>query len=179
MTGVQTCALPISLRVDPETAEDYVPFGCGEFVISGQSIGTPNVLLNLLKILNISLNGGIDPWDGKDKSGGLALLPPENMDTFDDVWKQYAALLDDYVERTAKAHRYSYDFMNRRMKFLFTSLLISDCVARGKAVLDGGAGYLGGTLETYGNINAADSLAAVKYWEIGRASCRERVSSPV
>lgn len=153
-----------ALRVDPETAEDYVPFGCGEFVISGQSIGTPNVLLNLLKILNISLNGGIDPWDGKDKSGGLTLLPPENMDTFDSVWKQYAALLDDYVERTAKAHRYSYDFMNSRMKFLFTSLLISDCVARGKAVLDGGAGYLGGTLETYGNINAADSLAAVKYW---------------
>ena len=153
-----------ALRVDSQTAEDYVPFGCGEFVISGQSIGTPNVLLNLLKILNISLNGGVDPWDGKDKSGGLTLLPPEKMDTFDDVWKQYAALLDYYVERTARAHRYSYDFMNGRMKFLFTSLLIRDCIARGKAVLDGGAGYLGGTLETYGNINAADSLTAVKYW---------------
>ena len=68
-----------ALRVDSQTAEEYVPFGCGEFVISGQSIGTPNVLLNLLKILNISLNGGIDPWDGKDKSGGLTLLPPEKM----------------------------------------------------------------------------------------------------
>ena len=153
-----------ALRVDAVTAENYVPFGCGEFVISGQSIGTPNVLLNLLKILNISLNGGIDPWDGKDKSGGLKLLPPEEMKSYDEVWKQYAALLEYYVVETAKAHRYSYDFMNTRVKFLFTSLLIDDCIARGKAVLDGGAKYLGGTLETYGNINASDSLTAIKYW---------------
>lgn len=153
-----------ALRVDPVTAGDYVPFGCGEFVISGQSIGTPNVLLNLLKILNISLNGGIDPWDGKDKSGGLKLLQPEDMTSFEDVWKQYLRLLEYYVVETAKAHRYSYELMNSRMKFLFTSLLIDDCIARGKAVLDGGARYLGGTLETYGNINASDSLTAIKYW---------------
>ena len=34
----------------------YVPFGCGELVISGKSVGTPNVCINVLKILNIALN---------------------------------------------------------------------------------------------------------------------------
>lgn len=153
-----------ALRVDRETAENYVPFGCGEFVISGQSIGTPNVLLNLLKVLGISLNGGIDPWDGKDKSGGLAILPPEELTSYDAVWKQYRLLLEYYVVETVRNHRYSYDFMAARMKFLFTSLLMDDCIARGKGVLEGGARYLGGTLETYGNINASDSLTAIRYW---------------
>lgn len=153
-----------ALRVDEETAKDYVPFGCGEFVISGQSIGTPNVLLNMLKILNISLNAGIDPWDGKDKSGGLKLAKPEEMKSFDEVVEQYKRLLDYYVTISTDAHRYSYDFMNKHVKFLFTSLLLEDCVKRGKAALDGGVRYLGGTLETYGNINASDSLTAIKYW---------------
>lgn len=157
-----------ALRVDLATAENYVPFGCGEFVISGQSIGTPNVLLNLLKILSISLNAGIDPWDGKDKSGGVTLLPPEKMDSYEAVWKQYQKLLEYYVVETVRSHRYSYEFMDARMKFLFTSLLIDDCIARGEGVLGGGARYLGGTLETYGNINASDSLTAIRYWVFDR-----------
>ena len=36
-------------------------------------------------------------------------------------------------------------------------------IVLGKALLDGGVQYLGGTCETYGNINASDSLWAVKH----------------
>lgn len=153
-----------ALRVDEETAKNYVPFGCGELVISGQSVGTPNACLNLLKILNISLNAGIDPWDNWDKSGGLEMKAAEDMSGFEDVYAQYTKLLEYYVVETANAHKYSYELMNTQVKFLFTSLLIDDCIARGKSVLDGGARYLGGTNETYGNINASDSLTAIKYW---------------
>ncbi|MDF1493159.1 pyruvate formate lyase family protein [Caproiciproducens sp. CPB-2] len=153
-----------ALRVSHETALQYVPFGCGEIVISGQSVGTPNACINLLKILNISLNGGIDPWDGKDKSGGLALETPDRMKTFDDVRSQYERLLEYYIVQTAGAHRHSYEVMKSQVSFLFTSMLVDDCIARGRAVLNGGARYLGGTNETYGNINASDSLTAIKYW---------------
>jgi len=61
---VNVPAVMYSMRVDRETAEQYVPFGCGEFVIQGQSVGTPNILINLLKILTMTLNRGIDPMDG-------------------------------------------------------------------------------------------------------------------
>lgn len=151
-----------AMNVDEKTAERYVPFGCGEFVLVGKSVGTPNTCLNLLKILNISLNAGTDPWDNLDKSGGVKLLPPEEMKSFDDVFNQYKKLLDYYVDLTAYAQAFSYKVMNQECSFLFTSLLIDDCLKRGKAVLDGGACILGGTNETYGNINAADSLAAIK-----------------
>ena len=42
------------------------------------------------------------------------------------------------------------------------SLLFDDCIARGKPLLGGGVRYLGGTLESYGNVNTADSLTAIK-----------------
>ena len=51
--------------------------------------------------------------------------------------------------------------MNQEVSFLFTSILMDDCIGRGLAVLDGGIRYLGGTNETYGNINVSDSLTAI------------------
>jgi len=42
------------------------------------------------------------------------------------------------------------------------SLPCGDGVGRGRPFYDGGARNLGGTLETYGNANAADSLTAIK-----------------
>jgi pyruvate-formate lyase len=150
------------LHVNEKTAEQYVPFGCGELVISGQSAGTPNACLNLLKILNISLNGGIDPWDNLDKSGGIKLYKAEKMTSFSDVFDQYKRSLDYYIELSASAHKHSYEVMNKEVSFLFISLLTDDCLTRGKTVLNGGIRYLGGTNETYGNINASDSLAAIK-----------------
>lgn len=153
-----------ALKVDEKTAGKYVPFGCGELVISGQSVGTPNTCINMLKILNIALNAGVDPWDSLDKSGGLSMKQPGELKTFDDVLEQYQRLLEYYVVEGASAHRFSYNLMNSQVKFLFTSLLTEGCIDRGKTVLGGGAKYLGGTLETYGNINASDSLTAIKYW---------------
>ena len=154
-------AVMFGMRVDEKTAEQYVPFGCGEFVIQGQSTGTPNTCINLLKILQMSLNGGIDPEDGIDKSDGVELLPCEKLGTFEMLFGQYKKLLDHYLDLSVEAQTASYRVMNEDVSFLFTSILMDDCLARGKAVLDGGIRYLGGTNETYGNINVSDSLTAI------------------
>ena len=42
------------------------------------------------------------------------------------------------------------------------TLLYDDCLEKGKSVVDGGARYLGGIIETFGMVNVADSLAAIK-----------------
>ena len=48
-------------------------FGCfSEFVIQGQSTGTPNICINLLKLLTIYMNDGIDPIDLQRKSGSIS-----------------------------------------------------------------------------------------------------------
>jgi Pyruvate-formate lyase len=41
-------------------------------------------------------------------------------------------------------------------------MVFDDCIERGKGVFGGGIRYLGGTLESYGNTNTANSLAAIK-----------------
>ena len=159
---VNVPAVAYGMRVDTKTAEQYVPFGCTEFVIQGQSTGTPNICINLLKILTIYMNGGIDPVDGICKSGPVKLRKLEDCETFEDFYDGYKEFLNYYLDLSVEAQYNSYEVMNRYVSFLFTSLLMDDCIARGKALLDGGVRYLGGTNETYGNINVSDSLQAIK-----------------
>ncbi|MCL2589141.1 MAG: pyruvate formate lyase family protein, partial [Oscillospiraceae bacterium] len=156
-------AVMFGMRLDEQTAEQYVPFGCTEFVIQGQSTGTPNVCLNLLKLLTITLNEGIDPADGLHKAGSVCIPPISAFHTFEDLYTCYKTLLDYYIDLSIEAQIHSYKVMNGQVSFLFTSLLMDDCITRGKALLDGGVRYLGGTNETYGNINASDSLYAIKH----------------
>ncbi|GAM55140.1 pyruvate formate-lyase [Vibrio ishigakensis] len=159
---VNVPAVMKSMQISEKDAQQYVPFGCGEFVLSGMSVGTPNTCINILKILNIALTGGTDFWDGQDKSGGTPLLQPDAITSFDDVMQNYKDLLDHYIKITSEAQSYSYQVMNEQVGYLFTSILTDDCIGRSKALLDGGVYKLGGTNETYGNSNAYDSLAAIK-----------------
>lgn len=108
------------------------------------------------------MNDGIDPIDGKRKSGPVPLKKLEEYQTFEEFYDGYKALLDYYLDLSVKAQYHSYEVMNQHVSFLFTSLLTDDCIARGKALLDGGVRYLGGTNETYGNINTSDSLWVIR-----------------
>lgn len=155
-------AVMYGMRVDLETAEQYVPFGCGEFVIQGQSVGTPNTLLNLLKLLNITLNQGIDPMDGIKKSGPVVIKDVSEFKTFEQFYEQYKKLLNYYFDLSVEAQYHSYEVMNQEVSFLFPSILMNDCLERRKPLLDGGVRILGGTNETYGNINTSDALMAIK-----------------
>lgn len=160
---VNVPAVSYGMRVNEETAKRYVPFGCTEFVLWGQSTGTPNVCINLLKLLTVYMNDGIDPMDGLYKYGEIGAEMPKMSDikTFDEFYGGYKKLLDYYMDLCADAQYASYEIMNEYVSFLFTGILADDCIERGKAVLDGGIKYLGGTCETYGNINTSDSLYAV------------------
>ncbi len=159
---VNVPAVAYGMRVDEKTAERYVPFGCTEFVLWGQSTGTPNICINLLKLLTIYMNDGIDPLDCQNKTGAVVPRKMGEIKSFEEFYDGYKELLDYYMDLSADAQYSSYEIMNEQVKFLFTSILMDDCIERGKALLDGGVRYLGGTCETYGNINTSDSLYAVK-----------------
>ena len=156
-------AVMFGMRVDEKTAEQYVPFGCTEFVIQGQSTGTPNVCINLLKLLNIFMNEGTDPMDGINKTGDYVIKPLSSYRTFEEFFDGYKGFLDYYLDLSVYAQYHSYEVMKRQVSFLFSSILTDNCNERGKALLDGGVRYLGGTNETYGNINSSDSLWAIKH----------------
>lgn len=159
---VNVPAVMYGMRVDEVIAQQYVPFGCGEFVIQGKSVGTPNTLLNLLKMLNITLNEGYDPMDGIYKAGPVKIPHCREFKTYEDLYNKYKELCEFYFDLSIEAQYHSYKVMADQVSFLFNSILMDDCIGRGKALLDGGVEILGGTNETYGNINTSDSLYAIK-----------------
>ena len=159
---VNVPAVAYGMRVDEKTAEQYVPFGCTEFVIQGQSTGSPNICINILKLFTLFMNNGIDPVDGKNKAATVRTKRLEEYRTFEEFYSGYKELLDYYLDLSATTQYYSYQLMNKHVGFLFPSILTDDCIARGKALLDGGVRYLGGTNEIYGSINTSDSLLAIR-----------------
>lgn len=159
---VNVPAVEYAMRVGREIAEQYIPFGCGEFVIQGKSVGTPNTMLNVLKILQLALNEGYDPMDHILRAGPLKVKALSEIKSFDELYDQYKELLDYYFTLSVEAQTYSYQIMNEQVSFLYTSILMDDCIGREKALLDGGVEILGGTNEIYGSINASDALYAIK-----------------
>ena len=116
---VNVPAVMWGMRADRKIAEQYVPFGCTEYVIQGKSTGTPNTLLNLLKILQMALNEGIDPMDGIYKAGPVHVKKLEEFQTFEQFFDQYKELLDYYFDLSVQAQKYSYEVMNREVPVYF------------------------------------------------------------
>ncbi len=154
--------------VPEELAEDCIPFGCGEYVLYHKSFGTPSGVINLLKALEVTLHGGMDPVSGKRMG-----VPDANAitpDCFDHIWKAYTLNVEAYTDALALQEKIEYEVAARTAPFLFFSMLYDECLERGKAIFDGGILHLGGTLETYGNTNTADAFLAIKKLVFGEKS---------
>lgn len=150
------------MKVNEKEAEQYAPFGCGEMNLVGKTVGTPNATINLLKTLNIFMNQGIDPYDGIYKADGVNLKRMNDIKSYEEFFEAYCTLLNHYLDICAYTQKKSYESMNEHVVFLFDSILMDDCLANGKGLLDGGVTYLGGCCETFGNTNTADALTAIK-----------------
>lgn len=138
-----------AFKIDMEDAEKYVPYGCGEYVIYNKSLGTPSGTINFLHGLNSVI------YSGKEN----LLLKSKDFDSF---YREYISRMEEVILCLAQQEKQEYVVCGEEAPFLFYSVLFESCIERGKPILEGGLEYLGGTLETYGNINTADSLTAIK-----------------
>ncbi len=148
--------------IEKQTAEQYVPFGCGEYVIYHTSFGTPSGVINLQKALEVVLNRGIDIYSGKET--GLKNIRQDALNTFEDLFSAYKQQVEYHVEALALQEKIEYEATAETAPFLFFSLLYDSCIEKGKPIFAGGVDILGGTLETYGNITVSDSLTAIREW---------------
>lgn len=149
-----------AMGVSQEVAEQYSFFGCGEYMLIAKSIGTPNILLNMPKVLELALHNGQDPVSGV--SYGIETGELTDETSFEELMANYKKQAEYFVDLSGSFQELTYDTCNAECSFLLISLLQDNCIESGKAMLDGGFEHLGGTLETYGNITTSDSLAAIK-----------------
>ncbi len=157
---VNVPAVARAFNLPESEAVHYLPFGCGEYAFDHRGIGSPNAVINLLKALEITLHGGRDPETGA--AIPIQIPPAAGLRTFEDLWNAYASVIEAHAAASAKFQRAEYGVMAAEAPLLLFSALHDDCLDRGQALLAGGVRWLGATLETYGNINTADSLAAIK-----------------
>jgi pyruvate-formate lyase len=146
--------------VSEAEAIHYMMYGCGEYVINHAAFGSPNGVINLLKVLEVTLSGGIDLFEEKSlglKGGGITAFTD-----FEELYAEFLRQARYFIEILAQQEWLEYRICFETAGFLYFTALFDDCVERGKPIFGGGARYLGGTLETYGNVNAINSLYAIK-----------------
>ncbi len=149
-----------AMCVSEEVATDYLPYGCGEYVLYKKSIATPSGVMNALKVLETVLRNGEEKVNAA--TVGVPLGHLRDFETFDQLLEAYQTNLRYWIEVLAEQQKLEYDVVGQECRYLFWSMLFDDCMARGKGVLNGGLYHLGGALEIYGEINAADALMAIK-----------------
>ena len=153
-------AVSSSMNVPTETAEQYLPYGCGEYVLYKKSIGTPSGIFNLTKILETVLRNGQETYT--DRTTGLPLGHLRDFTTFDDLLDAFKKNVEYWIQMLAQVQKQEYDLIGRECSYTLWNLLYENCIERGKSIFCGGIAHLGGTLESYGQINAANSLLAIK-----------------
>jgi pyruvate-formate lyase len=146
--------------VDRDRAETYMPLGCGEIEFDHYSFGSPNGSIGTLKILELAVHGGYDPVSATYLSGKNKTLA--DCDSYEEFAALYKEHLLRFIEAQAKYEKYLYDAIGSIHPFMMVTMLYDGCVARGKGIFSGGCAYLAGTVEFYGNVDAANSLASIK-----------------
>ncbi len=132
--------------------------GCTEPTLEGMSYGVVQAgFINHAKIFELALNGGTDPVSG------ISMLACEIPQTASQLKDNYLNILKISIRNWQRYWNYVMAAHRNICNLIYSSMLIRDCIARGKSLDDGGAIINGSptTLST-GMVNVVNSLAAVQ-----------------
>jgi formate C-acetyltransferase len=150
--------------------------GCVEVGAFGKENYNLTGYFNLPKVLELALHDGIDPRSGVRV--GISTGEAAAFRTFDEVFaafeKQLAYLIDVKIRGSNVIER----LYAQHMPAPFLSVLIDDCVAKGKDYHDGGARYDSSYIQGVGVGTITDALTAFRYTSTTTAPSRCRSSAP-
>jgi len=153
-------AVAKAFSVTEQQAASYYPYGCGEYTLDHISVGSPNCSLNLLQAVSAVIFNGMDPISGERFAPQLGEF--EGYENFDQFFAAYQKMVEYHVEKLAERHAMEYQAHHASAADLYCSMLVDGCLERGKSIVNRGPLFTGGVIESFGLVNAADSLNAVK-----------------
>ena len=125
-----------------KTVEDANEGGCSGCIEVG-AVGKEAYILtgylNTPKILEITLNNGIDPMTGKKL--GLETGAPRTFKPFDELYEAYHKQIVHFVAMKQAVTNYIERMFSLYAPATFLSLFIDDCISKGKDYYSGGARY--------------------------------------
>jgi formate C-acetyltransferase len=146
-----------------KTLEDAREGGCSGCIETGAFGKEAYILtgyLNVPKILELTLNNGIDPLT--DKVVGLQSGDPLVFKDFDALYKAFVKQLNYFVDLKIKVNNYIERIYARYAPAPFLSMVIADCIAKGKDYYNGGPRYNTNYIQCCGIGTVTDSLSAIK-----------------
>jgi trans-4-hydroxy-L-proline dehydratase len=142
-----------------EDAREGGASGCVESGAFGKEAYWLTGYFNLPKVLEITLQNGIDPRTGK-KTG----LETPGFPTLNDLMKAFRAQLNYFIDIKINGNLIIEKLFAEFMPVPFLSVLIDDCISNGKDYNAGGARYNTSYIQGVGLGTVTDMLTALKYW---------------
>jgi len=134
--------------------------GCIEVGAFGKEAYLLTGYLNTPKILEITLNNGIDPETGKKL--GLETGDPRAFKTFEELYDSWHRQMVYFVDLKLSVNNYIERMFSLYAPATFLSLYIDDCIEKGRDYYSGGARYNTTYIQCTGLGTITDSFTALK-----------------
>ncbi|MFP4082695.1 MAG: trans-4-hydroxy-L-proline dehydratase [Candidatus Aminicenantes bacterium] len=135
--------------------------GCVETGAFGKENYNLTGYFNLTKVLEITLNNGTDPQTGRKI--GLSTGNPEEFSCYEELFEAFKKQLVHFVDIKVRGNNIIERLYAEHLPAPFLSLLIDDCIARGRDYHDGGARYNTSYIMGVGLGTMTDVLTSIKY----------------
>jgi len=146
-----------------KTLEDARQGGCSGCIETGCFGKEAYILtgyLNIPKILELALNDGTDPMTGKKI--GPRTGNPAGFENFDELYHAFDRQLQYIVDLKIRVNNYIERIFATYAPAPFLSVVIKDCIAKGKDYYNAGPRYNTNYIQCCGIGTITDSLAAIK-----------------
>ena len=135
--------------------------GCVETGAFGKESYNLTGYLNLPKILELTLYNGYDNYTGKQV--GLKLGKAEDFKSYEEFLEAFKKQLHYIVDIKVKGSNIIEAIYKNHMPAPFLSIIIDDCINKGKDYNGGGARYNTSYIQGVGIGTVTDALTAIKY----------------
>lgn len=146
---------------DLEDARNGGASGCVETGAFGTEAYILTGYFNLTKILEVTLHNGFDPRT--ERQIGPKTGDPLAFNSFEDLIEAYKKQIRFFADVKIEGNLVIEQLFATQLPVPFLSLLIDDCIAKGKDYNAGGARYNTSYIQGVGLGSVTDSLTALRY----------------
>jgi trans-4-hydroxy-L-proline dehydratase len=134
--------------------------GCIETGCFGKEAYILTGYLNVPKILELALNDGLDPMTGRQ--AGPRTGSAKTFADFEDLYAAFEIQLRYVVDLKIRANNYIERMYAANTPATFLSVVIRDCIEKGRDYYDGGPRYNTNYIQCVGIGTVTDSLSAIR-----------------
>ena len=134
--------------------------GCIEVGAFGKEAYVLTGYLNVPKILEVTLNNGVDPVSGRKV--GLETGDPRSFGSYDELYAAFMKQVRYFVDMKVRVSNYIDRMFAKYAPATFLSLFIDDCIAKGRDYYNCGPRYNTTYIQCTGLGTITDSLATLK-----------------